>query len=111
MYQERKVEKQIKMRAERINENSEHCFILCETSTQNIFQQIEQLQPNILIVDSIQTLHTSLIDSTPGSVSQIRACTGELLKFAKETATAVFLIEAHYKRWIFSWPKNFGTYG
>jgi DNA repair protein RadA/Sms len=85
-------EKQIKMRAERINENSENCFILCETSTQNIFQQIEQLQPNILIVDSIQTLHTSLIDSTPGSVSQIRACTGELLKFAKQTATAVFLI-------------------
>ena len=85
-------EKQIKMRANRINENSEHCFILCETSTQNIFQQIEQLQPNILIADSIQTLHTSLIDSTPGSVSQIRACTGELLKFAKQTATAVFLI-------------------
>ena len=85
-------EKQIKMRAERINENSENCFILCETSTQNIFQQIEQLQPDILIADSIQTLHTSLIDSTPGSVSQIRSCTGELLKFAKETGTAVFLI-------------------
>ncbi len=85
-------EKQIKMRAERINKNSKNCFILCETSTQNIFQQIEKLQPDILIADSIQTLHTSLIDSTPGSVSQIRACTGELLKFAKETGTTVFLI-------------------
>ena len=85
-------EKQIKMRAERISETSENCFILCETSTQNIFQQIEKLQPNILIVDSIQTLHTALIDSTPGSVSQIRVCTGELLKFAKETETTVFLI-------------------
>ena len=85
-------EKQIKMRAERISETSENCFILCETSTQNIFQQIEKLQPNILIVDSIQTLHTALIDSTPGSVSQIRVCTGELLKFAKETGTTVFLI-------------------
>ena len=84
--------KQIKMRAERISETSENCFILCETSTQNIFQQIEKLQPNILIVDSIQTLHTALIDSTPGSVSQIRVCTGELLKFAKETGTTVFLI-------------------
>ena len=84
--------KQIKMRAERINKNSKNCFILCETSTQNIFQQIEKLQPDILIADSIQTLHTSLIDSTPGSVSQIRACTGELLKFAKETGTTVFLI-------------------
>ena len=85
-------EKQIKMRAERISENSKNCFILCETSTQNIFQQIEKLQPDILIADSIQTLHTSLIDSTPGSVSQIRACTGELLKFAKETGTTIFLI-------------------
>ena len=85
-------EKQIKMRADRINENSENCFILCETSTQNIFQQIEKLQPDILVTDSVQTLHTSMIDSTPGSVSQIRSCTGELLKFAKETGTAVFLI-------------------
>ena len=85
-------EKQIKMRADRINETSENCFIVCETSTQNIFQQIEQLQPEILVVDSVQTLHTSMIDSTPGSVSQIRSCTGELLKFAKETGTAVFLI-------------------
>ena len=85
-------EKQIKMRAERISETSENCFILCETSTQNIFQQIEKLQPDILIVDSIQTLHTSLIDSTPGSVSQVRTCTGELLKFAKETESTIFLI-------------------
>ena len=53
-------EGQIKMRADRIKENSENCFILCETSTQNIFQQIEQLQPQVLIVDSIQTLHTLL---------------------------------------------------
>jgi len=85
-------EKQIKMRAERINKNSENCYILTETSTQNIFQQIEQLQPNILVVDSIQTLHTAHIDSSAGSVSQIRGCTSELLKYAKETGTAVFLI-------------------
>ena len=85
-------EKQIKMRAERINKNSEHCYILTETSTQNIFQQIEKLQPNILVVDSIQTLHTAHIDSSPGSVSQIRECTAELIKYAKETGTAVFLI-------------------
>ena len=85
-------EKQLKMRAERINKNSEHCYILTETSTQNIFQQIEQLQPDILVVDSIQTLHTAHIESSPGSVSQIRECTAELIKFAKETETAVFLI-------------------
>jgi DNA repair protein RadA/Sms len=85
-------EKQIKMRAERINKNSDHCYILTETSTQNIFQQIEQLEPDILVVDSIQTLHTIHIESSPGSVSQIRECTAELIKFAKETGTAVFLI-------------------
>jgi len=85
-------EKQIKMRAERINKNSENCYILTETSTQNIFHQIEKLQPDILVVDSIQTLHTAHIESSPGSVSQIRECTAELIKFAKETSTAVFLI-------------------
>lgn len=85
-------EKQIKMRAERINKDSENCYILTETSTQNIFQQIEQLQPDILVVDSIQTLHTTYIESSPGSISQIRECTSELIKYAKETGTAVFLI-------------------
>ncbi len=85
-------EGQIKMRAERINKNSEHCYILTETSTQNVFQQIEQLQPDILVIDSIQTLHTAHIDSSPGSVSQIRECTAELIKYAKETGTTVFLI-------------------
>ena len=85
-------EKQIKMRAERINQDSNHCFILTETSTNNIFKEIEKLQPDILVIDSIQTIHTSSIESTPGSVSQIRECTSELIKFAKETGTAVFLI-------------------
>ena len=85
-------EKQIKMRAERINKNSEHCYILTETSTNNIFQQIEKIQPDILIIDSIQTIHTSYLESAPGSVSQIRECTSELIKFAKETSTAVLLI-------------------
>ncbi len=85
-------EKQIKMRAERINQDSNHCFILTETSTNNIFKEIEKLQPDILVIDSIQTIHTSSLESTAGSVSQIRECTSELIKFAKETGTAVFLI-------------------
>ena len=85
-------EKQIKMRAERINKNSEHCYILTETSTNNIFQEIEKIHPDILIIDSIQTIHTSYLESAPGSVSQIRECTSELIKFAKETSTAVLLI-------------------
>jgi len=86
-------EQQIKMRAERITENpSTDCYILTETFTQNIFKQIEILEPEILVVDSIQTLYSAHIDSTPGSVSQVRECTAELLRFAKETGTPVFLI-------------------
>ena len=85
-------EKQIKMRAERINKSSKNCYILTETNTQNIFQQIENLEPEILVIDSIQTLHSSQIESSPGSVSQVKACTSELLKYAKESGTAVFLI-------------------
>lgn len=85
-------ENQIKMRAQRVENSSENCLILTETSTQNIFQQIEKVEPEILIIDSIQTLHTSHIDSSPGSVSQIRECSSEMIKYAKQTGTAVFLI-------------------
>lgn len=85
-------EKQIRMRGERIGFGSQSCFILCETNTQNIFKQIEQIEPDMVIVDSIQTLHTSYIESSPGSISQIRECTAELMRFAKESSTPVFLI-------------------
>lgn len=83
---------QIKMRAERIKKDVDHCYILTETKTQNIFRQVTDNQPNALIIDSIQTLQTDHIESTAGSVSQIRECTGELIKFAKETNTPVILI-------------------
>jgi len=85
-------ESQIKMRAQRVENSSENCLILTETSTQNIFQQIEKVEPEILIIDSIQTLHTTHIDSSPGSISQIRECSSEMIKYAKQTGTAVFLI-------------------
>jgi len=85
-------EQQIRMRAERIGINNSNCYILTETSTQNIFKQIEMLEPNFVIIDSIQTLHSAHIESSPGSVSQIRECTAELLRYAKESGTAVFLI-------------------
>jgi len=85
-------QKQIKMRADRIHPDSEHCFILTETKTQNIFQQIEATEPDIVVIDSIQTLHTDYIESAAGSISQIRECTAELIKFAKETNTPVILI-------------------
>ena len=85
-------EKQIKMRANRINKDSEKCYVLTETSTENIFQQIKKIDPDIMVIDSIQTLNTSDLDASPGNVSQVRACTTELMKYAKETGTAVFLI-------------------
>lgn len=85
-------QKQIKMRAERINPTSDNCYILTETKTQNIFRHIVEIEPDIVIIDSIQTLHTDYIESTAGSISQIRETTAELIKFAKETNIPVILI-------------------
>ena len=83
---------QIKMRAERIQKNSSNCLILTATNTQEIFKNIENTAPQILVRDSIQTLHTNAIEASPGSISQIRETTAELIKFAKETGTPVLLI-------------------
>ena len=85
-------QKQIKLRADRMNSASEECFVLSETRTQNIFAQIEKLAPELIIIDSVQTLHTDYIDSSPGSVSQIKECTAEFIRFAKETHVPVFLV-------------------
>ena len=83
---------QIKMRAERLNNSNTNCLILTETNTQNIFKVIEKTTPDVVVIDSIQTLHTEYIEASPGSISQIRETTAELMKFAKETATPVLLI-------------------
>jgi len=83
---------QIKMRAERILNQASNCLILTETNTQQIFKNIEEVSPDVLVIDSIQTLHTNSIEASPGSISQIRETTAELIKFAKETETPVLLI-------------------
>ena len=85
-------QKQIKLRAERIQPLNDTCYILTETKTQLIFKQIEALQPDVVIIDSIQTLQSDYLEASAGSVSQIKECTSELIKFAKETATPVILI-------------------
>jgi len=85
-------QKQIRMRADRLATTSENCFVLTETKTQNIFQQIATVDPDIVVIDSIQTLHSDYIESAAGSISQIRECTSELIKFAKETHTPIILI-------------------
>jgi len=83
---------QIKMRAERLSAKTSNCLILTETNTQQIFKNIEEINPEVLVIDSIQTLHTNTIEASPGSISQIRETAAELIKFAKETATPVLLI-------------------
>ncbi len=83
---------QIKMRADRIGIVNPEFYLLAETNTQSIFTEIKTLRPEIVIVDSIQTLQSPFIDSPAGSISQIRECAGELQRFAKETGTPVFLI-------------------
>ena len=98
-------EQQIKMRAERIGMTTESCFILQETNTQNIFAQIEKVQPQLVVIDSIQTIHTSYIESSPGSVSQVRECAAEFLRFAKETNVPVFMIGHITKEGSLAGPK------
>jgi DNA repair protein RadA/Sms len=85
-------QQQIKMRADRLGIQNENCFILNETFTTDIFNQIESVNPQVLIIDSIQTLYTDTLDSSPGSISQIRETAGELMRLAKTTQIPVLLI-------------------
>lgn len=85
-------EQQIKMRADRLNIKNEDFYLLTETSTQIIFQEIKKLRPQLVIIDSIQTLQSPYIESSAGSVSQIRECTSEFQRYAKESGVPVFLI-------------------
>jgi DNA repair protein RadA/Sms len=98
-------EQQIRMRADRIGITTESCFILQETNTQNIFQEISNIQPQLVILDSIQTLHTAYVDSSPGSVSQVRECAAEFLRYAKESNTPVFMIGHITKEGSLAGPK------
>lgn len=83
---------QLKMRADRIGRLSDNCYIVCETSLENIFDHIDDLKPELLIVDSIQTVASESIESAAGSVSQVRECAARLLKYAKESGVPVLLI-------------------
>jgi DNA repair protein RadA/Sms len=85
-------EQQVKMRADRLMLTNENFYLLTETDTQQIFKEIKKLKPQLVIVDSIQTLQSPYVESSPGSVSQIRESASEFQKFAKETHTPVFLI-------------------
>lgn len=98
-------DRQIKLRADRIGIKNEDCFILTETNTQQIFKQAEALAPDIIIIDSIQTLYTVYVESPPGSVSQVRECTSELQRFSKESSIPIFLIGHITKDGMIAGPK------
>ena len=83
---------QIKMRAERIGIANDDCVVYSETLLENIIAQINELQPDLVVIDSIQTIYTDLIESSAGSVSQIRECAATLLKYAKSSGTSIFII-------------------
>lgn len=83
---------QLKMRADRIGRASDNCFIVCETSLENIFDHIKSLEPQLLVIDSIQTIASDALESAAGSVSQVRECAARLLKYAKESGTPVLII-------------------
>ncbi len=96
---------QLKLRADRIGRLSDNCFIVCETSLDNIFDHIEAVQPQIVIIDSIQTIASDSIESSAGSVSQVRECSAQLLKYAKESCVPVILIGHINKEGSIAGPK------
>lgn len=96
---------QIRLRADRIGIHNENCTIYTETLLENVVAQIETLRPDIVVIDSIQTMASSLLDSSPGSVSQIRECAATLLKYAKSTGTAIFIIGHITKEGTIAGPK------
>ncbi|GHT77772.1 DNA repair protein RadA [Bacteroidia bacterium] len=84
--------KQLKLRAERLGSDNGKCFIVCETNLEQIFTHINNQKPDLVIIDSIQTIYTERVESSPGSISQVRETAAAILKFAKETGTPVLLI-------------------
>lgn len=97
--------RQLKMRADRLTPDSQNCLILCETNLEQIFVQAQNVQPDLLIIDSIQTIFTELVESSPGSVSQVRECSAAILKYAKESGVPVLLIGHINKEGSIAGPK------
>lgn len=101
-------QRQLKLRADRLQHssvNDEDCLILCETNLEQIFKHIKEVEPDIVIIDSIQTIYTELVDSSPGSITQVRECAAAILQFAKESHTAVILIGHINKEGTIAGPK------
>ncbi len=97
--------RQLKLRADRLSSENPDCYILCETNLEQIFTQANNVRPDLMIIDSIQTMFTELVESSPGSVSQVRECSAAILKYAKETGTPVLLIGHINKEGSIAGPK------
>lgn len=101
-------QRQLKLRADRLQHstvNDEGCLILCETNLEQMFKHIKEVEPDIVIIDSIQTIYTELVDSSPGNITQVRECAAAILRFAKESHTAVILIGHINKEGTIAGPK------
>lgn len=97
--------RQLKLRAERIGIENDNCLIVCETNLDEIFKHVKQVSPQLLIIDSIQTVYSDALESSPGSISQVRECAAMLLKFAKQSGTPVLLIGHITKEGSIAGPK------
>jgi DNA repair protein RadA/Sms len=97
---------QLKLRADRLSEaGTDNCFVYCETNMERIFTEVRNLDPDLLIIDSVQTVFTETVDSSPGSITQVRECSALILKFAKETGTPVLIIGHINKEGSIAGPK------
>ena len=97
--------RQLKLRADRLTHTSSDCLIACETSLEQIFVHIKNTQPDLVIIDSIQTISTESLESSPGSIAQVRECAASILRFAKESHTPVILIGHINKEGSIAGPK------
>ena len=97
--------RQLKLRADRLAGDPTHCYILCETNLEQIFTQANNIAPDLLVIDSIQTIYSELLESSPGSISQVRECSAAILKYAKETGVPVLLIGHINKEGTIAGPK------
>lgn len=97
--------RQLKLRADRLTRTSSDCLIVCETSLEQIYVHIKNTRPDLVIIDSIQTISTESIESSPGSIAQVRECSASILRFAKETHTPVLLIGHINKEGSIAGPK------
>ncbi|MBR6030403.1 MAG: DNA repair protein RadA [Bacteroidaceae bacterium] len=97
--------RQIKLRADRLGPANEGLYVLCETSLEKIFQHIEEMQPDLVVIDSIQTIQTETVESSAGSLAQIRECAAALLRYAKSGGTSILLIGHINKEGSLAGPK------